>query len=640
MCGIFGILSLTGALDHEKFKVPNDTRILGHRGPDDSGYFLDNRVYLAHRRLSIIDLSSGGQPVYNEDRTKCVIFNGEIFNFQEIREELEGRGHIFATHSDTETIIHAYEEFGTTCVERFRGMFAFAIWDSRTKVLFLARDRLGIKPLFYAFHGNVFYFASEMKAILQYREIPRDIDFDGLASYFTLSYIPNPLTIFKQIKKLAPGHTMTVNESGARIQQYWDLYFAPDYSKGRGYFSEGLMNLLEESVKLRMISDVPLGAFLSGGIDSGAIVAAMAKASTQPVRTFCIGFGGNVGGYLDEREYAQEVAHRYDTIHNEYEVTPNFHGLIDDIVRSFDEPFGDSSTVPTYYVCQAAREEVTVALSGLGGDEVFGGYERYLGFEYSLIYHRLPSFLREKVIRALVDKLPERADGHYTVNHLKRFVRSGSLPQDSRYFGFLTMLGKSRKETLFAEPDKLRENLQQCEESVLRHFNAANAEEPLDKVFYCDIKTYLPEDILACTDRMSMRHSLEVRVPFLDHKFMEFCATIPHGMKIRFGDKKHIFKQALGPTLPKSVLNHRKQGFIGPMTRWLQTDLKNQVLDILSERNLAKHGLFSGGAVKNIVEEHFNRVEINDKLIWSLLMFQTWYNSYIDNEDGWANRGS
>jgi asparagine synthase (glutamine-hydrolysing) len=573
MCGIFGLLALSGRLDPEKYSLPNETSVLRHRGPDAFGCFLDEHAYLAHRRLSIIDLSSGNQPVYNEDRSVCVVFNGEIFNFQEIRDELAAKGHAFTTNSDTEVIVHSYEEYGKACVDRFRGMFAFAIWDARSKTLFLARDRLGIKPVFYAIRNDVLYFASEMKAILQYPDFPREMDYDGLASYFTLSYIPDPLTIFAHIRKLSPGHTMTVAGGRISIEQYWDLSFSPDGMR-QDYYIEGLMDILNESVKLRMISDVPLGAFLSGGIDSGAIVAAMAKVSSDPVRTFCIGFGGNVGGYLDERGYAREVAQQYESIHREYEVTPDFYGLIEDIVTSFDEPFGDSGAVPTYYVCEAARREVTVALSGLGGDELFGGYERYLGFHYSRLYNHLPTFLRESVIRPLVETLPERADGHYTVNHLKRFVRSGSLPEDSRYFGFISMLGKDKKDNLFAEPERYADNFRACQDLVLRHFNAPNAEDPLDKVFYCDIKTYLPDDILTCTDRMSMRHSLEVRVPFLDHKFVEFCATIPSSMKVRFQDKKHIFKQALGGVLPKSVLNHRKQGFIGPMTKWLQTDLK------------------------------------------------------------------
>ena len=571
MCGIFGILSMEGKLDRIRFRIPNETSILEHRGPDDFGNFIDGQVYLGHRRLSIIDLASGGQPIFNEDQTSCVVFNGEIYNFQEIKSELEARGHHFTTNSDTEVIIHAYEEFGEKCIDRFRGMFAFAIWDDRNQVLFLARDRLGIKPLFYALHEGVFYFASEMKAILQYRDFPREIDQDGLASYFSLSYIPAPLTIFKHIRKLLPGHFLEIRGGKVRTSQYWDVSFNPDRSKKQDYFVDGFIDILEEAVKLRLISDVPLGAFLSGGIDSGTIVALMSRFTTEPVRTFTVGFGGNIGGYLDERQYATQVASKYDTFHSEYEAFPNFQCIVEDIIKAFDEPFADHSTIPTYYISKAARESVKVALSGLGGDELFGGYERYLGLKLSNLYNLLPKMVREKIIKEVIEKLPERADGHYTVNHIKRFIRSASLPHGVRYYKFSTVLGDDKEESFFSEPEKYRENLDYCQELFLRYFNRLNPCEPLDRVFYTDIKTYLPEDILACTDRMSMWHALEVRVPFLDHKLVEFCATIPSEMKIRLWDKKYILKKALLNVLPRDVLTHRKQGFEGPMTSGYET---------------------------------------------------------------------
>lgn len=631
MCGILGLLNLFGPLDHERYSLPNNTNVLHHRGPDGFGYFIDDRVYLAHRRLSIIDLTFGSQPMYNEDQSVCVVFNGEIFNFQEIRNELAKKGHIFKTNSDTEVIVHSYEEYGEACVDKFRGMFAFAVWDMAKKSLFLARDRLGIKPLFYAIHNGVLHFASEMKAILQYRGFPKEINFDGLASYFTLSYIPNPLTIYRHIQKLPPGNTMKIRNGKVEIKQYWDLHFSPDRSKSQDYYIEGLTTLFDESVRLRMISDVPLGAFLSGGMDSGAVVASMSKASLDPIRTFCIGFGGNTGGYLDERPYAVGVAQQYSTIHEEYEVVPDFQDLIKDIAQSFDEPFADSGSIPSFYVCKTAKSAVTVALSGLGGDELFGGYERYLGFKLSIAYNRLPRFLRNNIIKQIVERIPERADGHYTVNHLKRFVRWASEPQASRYLGFISMLGQRKQLNLFAEPEKYVSSFEYCRDMVRDLLNAPNATEPLDKIFYFDFKTYLPEDILALTDRMSMRHSLEVRVPFLDHKLVEFCATIPSEMKVTFRDKKHIFKKALTGVLPSSVLNHRKQGFIGPMSNWIQSDLKGYVFDTLQKRNLDKHGLFNIDNVNDILYEHFHRIEMHDKLIWSLVMFQSWYDLYIEH---------
>lgn len=631
MCGIFGVVSLNEHLDGERYDLPNKTEILERRGPDDFGYFMDSCVYLGHRRLSIIDLSTGRQPISNEDGTVCVVFNGEIYNFMDIRGDLEAKGHHFRTNSDTEVIVHAYEEWGKACVKRFRGMFAFALWDSKKRLLFIARDRLGIKPLFYAQIGDTLYFASEMKAMLQYNDFPREVDFDGLAAYFTLGYIPAPLTIFKDIRKLLPGHTMEVADGQVKVEKYWDLYFEPDFSKSESYFMDGFLGLFEEAVKLRLISDVPLGAFLSGGVDSGAVVGVMSKLCSEPVRTFNIGFGGEVGGYLDERGYAREVASRYKAIHTEHEVLPNPQEIISEIVEAFDEPFADHSTIPSYYVSKITRQYVTVALSGLGGDENFGGYERYLGFKMSSLYNFLPQYIREKVIREIVERIPERADGHYTVNHLKRFVRAASLLEGNRYFNFMHMLGKDRSSALFSEPDLVGGGFERCKDTILGYFNGSNASSPLDKVFYTDIKTYLPEDILACTDRMSMWHSLEVRVPFLDHKLMEFCATIPNTLKIRLWDKKHILKRAVSKLLPKSVLNHRKQGFVGPMTTWLRKDLKPYTQEVLCDGNLDKHGLFNKGVVNNILDQHFSRAEINDKLIWSLIIFQVWYELYVEN---------
>lgn len=630
MCGIYGILSLYGKLDSKVFGISDRTAILQHRGPDDYGHFADSSIYLNHRRLSIIDLQSGKQPIFNEDRSICVIFNGEIYNFQDLRNELTNLGHIFKTKSDTEVIVHSYEEWGNNCVNKFRGMFAFAIWDSKNKKLLLARDRLGIKPLFYAVLNGYFYFASEMKAILQYPQFPREIDPDGLASYFTLSYIPAPLSIFKYIRKLLPGHILEIKDGNIKIVKYWDVHISPDRTKSEKFFIDGFMGLLEESVKLRMISDVPIGAFLSGGIDSGAVVALMSRMNSSPVHTFCMGFGGNVGGYLDERKYAKKIAYRYGAVHEEYEVLPDVESIIKEILLSFDEPFADDSTVPSYYLCKITRENVKVALSGLGGDELFGGYERYLGLKLSSFYNRFPWILREKIFRQLIEKLTERKDSYYTVNHLKRFARYASLPNDMRYYGFLSSLGK--EEDIFSEPEKYRDNFNNCRELMFGYFNSDNANEPLDRAFYCDIKTYLPEDILACTDRMSMWHSLEVRVPFLDHKFLEFCATIPHEMKIKFWHKKHILRKAVSELLPNDVLSHRKQGFACPMAHWLKTDLKRYVEKTLNDKNLYRHGLFDKKIISRKLSEHFNHVEDHSKLIWAVLVFQIWYNLYIENK--------
>jgi asparagine synthase (glutamine-hydrolysing) len=628
MCGIFGIAS-----DSVKgFPLRQATDTLIHRGPDEGGIYCDDHVGLGHRRLSIIDLSSGQQPMFNEDRTQCIIFNGEIYNFLELRDELLSKGHIFATKSDTETILHAYEEWGENSVERLRGMFAFAIWDIRKRTLFLARDRFGIKPLFYASRNGHMYFASEMKAILASQEIASDIDETALACYFTLSYVPAPLTIFKGIRKLLPGHTLTWQNGEFTIHKYWDLSVVPDRGKTERYFIEGFMDLFQESVQAHLVSDVPLGAFLSGGIDSSAVVAMMSGNGTGKVNTFSIGFGGNTGGYLDERSYARMVAKRYATNHYEYEVMPDPQGIVEKIVRSFDEPFADDSAIPSYYVCKIARENVTVALSGLGGDEAFAGYERYLGFRLRSMYNRLPRFIRQNLIRSVVDGLPERSDGHYTINHMKRFVRSSASSADIAYFGYISRLNSPLREALFADAERFATHYESCRELVLSHFNSPNVhdtQDSLNRVLYCDIKTYLPDDILTVTDRMSMYHSLEVRVPYVDHRVLEFCSTIPPEMKLKWFKKKYLLKKATASLLPKEVINHRKQGFVGPMTRWLQTDLKPYVLETLDERNLSKHGLFNALTIKRIVDEHLSGKEIHDTLIWSLVIFQKWYDMYV-----------
>lgn len=629
MCGIFGIVSP----NISKSALEKATSTLRHRGPDDAGYFLGEDIGLGHRRLSIIDLEGGHQPIFNEDGSKCIVFNGEIYNFQELREVLIARGHRFSTRSDTETILHAYEQWGECCVDRLRGMFAFAIWDSRERALFLARDRFGVKPLFHAEHNGAFFFASEMKAILTDDGFPRDVDEIALSCYFALSYIPEDLTIFRNIRKLLPGHTLTLKDGKTRVRKYWDLHFAPDRSKDEKYFVHGLLELLQEAVQIRLVSEVPLGAFLSGGIDSSTVVALMSQGSNMPANTFCMGFGGDVGGYLDERGYAKLVAARYGTRHKEYEVFPRAEGLIEKIVTAFDEPFADDSAIPSFYVCKTARENVTVALSGLGGDEVFAGYERYLGFGLSRQYRRLPLGPGKRMLRSFVEGLPERADGHYTVNHMKRFVRSASLPPDLCYFGFVTKMNANVQESLFADPARHNRHLEVCRDIIRYHFNSSNVSgeaDSLDRAFYCDIKTYLPEDILAVTDRMSMLHALEVRVPFLDHKLVEFCATIPAAVKMKWLRKKHLLKKAAKGLLPSEVITHRKQGFVGPMVQWLKNDLKQVVLDMLSHENLEKHGLFNAKTVRTVLDEHFSRREIHDTLIWSMVIFQAWFDHYVE----------
>jgi asparagine synthase (glutamine-hydrolysing) len=569
--------------------------------------------------------------MYNEDHAVCTVFNGEIYNFAEIRAELVRAGHVFRTNSDTETIVHAYEAWGERCVERFRGMFAFAIRDRRKNLVFLARDRFGKKPLFYAHDGGRFMFASEMKAILSDPSFVRRIDEEAVAAYFRLSYIPAPLTIFTGIRKLLPGHTLTVENGRVRERKYWDLSFVPNHSRTEADFIDEFTQRLADAVKLRLIADVPLGAFLSGGVDSSAVVAFMAGASPDPVNTFTIGFGGGTGSFEDERTYARMVADRYRTAHREYQVQPELAGITQRIVQSFDEPFADDGAIPSYFVCQIARENVTVALSGLGGDEAFGGYERYLGFQLSRWFTRIPGPLRSGLVAPLVDRLPESRAGGSGINHLKRFVRGCVDDEATRYLGFVSKAGDNYRSKLFRSGSGAwSDAVSAVEQRFVDHYRNANADDPLDRMFYCDVKTYLTDDILALTDRMSMCHSLEVRVPFLDHPLFEFAATIPADMKIRWLRKKYLLKKSLRHLLPAPVLTHRKQGFVGPMSHWLRNDLRSYALDVLSPRNLARHDLLDTPTVARVLSDHFEGRETNDTLIWALMVFQTWYDAYIE----------
>jgi asparagine synthase (glutamine-hydrolysing) len=580
------------------------------------------------RRLKIIDLNTGNQPIHNEDESLWIVFNGEIFNFIELREELEKKGHKFYTGTDTEVILHMYEEEGENCLEHFRGMFAFVIHDIRKNRLFLARDRLGIKPLFYCETDSRLFIASEMKAILAFPEVERDMNWKALDAYFTLSYIPAPMTIYKNIHKLNPGHYMVIEDGKITICKYWDLSFRPDYSLPEKYYGDKFLELFEESVRLRMVSDVPIGAFLSGGVDSSSVVAMMSRYHPA-VETLSVGYGGAIGAYEDERKYARLVSNRYGTVHRECELDANLCSpeLVETIVRAFDEPFADHGAIPTYFICKAARENMTVALSGLGGDELFSGYRRHLGFSIGELYRLLPATLR-KTLLPLIEKLPESRGGETGINWLKRFARGGAFPRDRGYMSFINLLSRYSRHELFS-PDLCNHIESECYEGdFLNFFNSDNASTPLDRVYYTDIKTYLPDDILALTDRISMAHALEVRVPFLDHKLVEFCASIPHYYKLRYFQQKHILRKAVGHLLPNEIFNHKKQGFVAPMNFWLNNQLRDYAGDMLLSGN-SHMDFFRKDTISRVLDDHFHGRQLNTSLIWSLLIFRTWQQLYL-----------
>jgi len=626
MCGICGIFNYGShePVSLEQLQAMNDT--LRHRGPNDEGRYTDVDLGLAMRRLSIIDIGGGKQPIHNEDRTIWIVFNGEIFNYPKLKRYLEGKGHTFYTRSDTETIVHLYEEHGDDCVNYLRGMFAFALWDGPSRSLLLARDRVGIKPLFYCDTGKgELLFSSEPKALLASPKVSRDMDLQGLDAYFAYGYIPAPLSIYRSIRKLPAGHVMKIRRSDSSIRKYWDLYFRPERGKPESYFVGKFEEIFSEAVKMRLISEVPLGAFLSGGIDSGLVVAYMAEAMNDRLHTFSVGFSGNVGGYLDERPYARMVAERYRCEDRELLLEPRVETILDDIVESFDEPFADDSVIPSYYICETSSRDLTVALTGLGGDELFAGYERHLGFRISLLYDYLPSALSKGILAPIIEVLPELKNGHYTVNHLKRFVRASHLPLPERYARYMTMLNPDERARLY-QPDIAEAiDYRATEELMTAYFRADdNALDPLDKMFYQDIKTYLPEDILTLTDRIGMRHSMELRVPFTDHVLIEMCATIPAEMKMKRMQKKALLKSIAAAKLPRPVLAHRKQGFASPMAQWLKTDLKSCSDDLLLSETKNNSDILRKSEIREMIADHMRGRELNDKRIFALIMFQKW----------------
>ncbi len=633
MCGIVGIASgwsntLDGAL------LRKMCALITRRGPDDEGFYFGDRIGLGMRRLAIIDIQSGHQPVHNEDKSVWVVFNGEIYNYRELRQELQQRGHTLTSSSDTECLVHLYEDFGDECVSHLRGMFAFAIWDNRRKRLLLARDRLGIKPLYYSQHRGKLYFGSEMKCLLAVDGLARSINLKAMSEYFTYKYVPGPETIYEGINEVPPGHVAVWSDGDFCLKRYWRLKSNPDGEKSIGYFREGLLHHLKEAVDLHMVSEVPLGAFLSGGIDSSAIVSLMAQASTRKVKTFTVGFRAGEFG-VDERPFAKIIAEAYGTDHSEclYEdPQAQIENILPAIIRSFDEPFADSSMVPNYLVCEAARKWVTVALSGLGGDELFAGYERYRGALLAGYYQRLPRWLRQGVIKRCVNMIPEGRNSGLWVDRLKRFVDGGALPLAQRYQRYLAAFTDEEKAQLFSG-DLLSElEKHGGQETQLAMQKVAESPDSLNWILLTDMETYLPDDELRKADRLSMWHSLEVRVPFLDHKLVEFVATIPSKYKLMGMEKKYILIQALDGLIPNGILTRSKQGFSIPLANWLRGPLREFVHTHLSESALESVGLFNPQAVAKILDEHDRLVRNHETKIWVLLTFMVWHQLYRHNE--------
>jgi len=621
VCGIAGIFDLRGERPVDRALLGRMNDALWHRGPDDGGVHVEPGLGIAHRRLSIIDLAGGHQPLFNEDHSVAVVYNGEIYNFQPLMRELAAAGHRFRTRCDTEVIVHAWEQWGERCVERFRGMFAFAVWDRNRKTLFLARDRLGIKPLYYAVlaDGHLL-FGSELKALMVHPGLARALDPRAVEEYFALGYVPEPRTIFAGVHKLEPGYTLAMQRGRAPAapRRYWNVQFSAQI-RDQDAACEGLIERLAEAVKIRLVAEVPLGAFLSGGVDSSAVVAMMARAMHEPVKTCSIAFGDPA---FDEAAHARSVADLYHTDHSVYRLDPDDFDLVDRLAGLYDEPYADSSALPTYRVCELARRRVTVALSGDGGDEGYAGYRRYRWHLYEERLRGLfPRGLRRPLFGLLgrvypkLDWAPRVLRGKSTFQALARDPIQG-------YFHNFSLLPDALRRRLYS--DRFRSELAgyRAIEVFERHLADA-PDHPLSQVQYLDFKTYLPGDILTKVDRASMAHALEVRVPVLDHELVEWSATVAPELKFRAGQGKYVFKKALEPYLPEAILYRPKMGFAVPLARWFRGPLRARVREALLGPTLADLGLFRAEVLEELVSQHQCGRRDYSAALWSLLMFES-----------------
>jgi len=619
MCGICGFNW------EDKYLIKKMTEVIYHRGPDKEGFFVGDGISLGNRRLSIIDLSEKGtQPIYNEDKSICITYNGEIYNFQEIKRKLKDKGHRFVSNTDTEVVVHAYEEYGPGCLEEFNGMFSFALWDSKRKRLFLARDRIGIKPLYYYHDGKKFIFASEIKAILQDKDVERKINNQALYYYLGFEFVPAPMTMFENILKLPPGHYLLYEKGKIKITRYWDLEFFPDQEKSKGFYKEGIVELLGRSVKRRLISDVPLGVFLSGGLDSSTVVAFMRRNISGPLKTFSIGYRDKTYSELD---YAREVARHFDTEHEILMVDSITPDDIEKTLWHLDEPMTDLSTIPLYMICKKAREDVIVVLSGEGGDEVFVGYDRFIASKAYNLYRLLPQAFRDYVLGGLVKRLPDQSQKKGMVNVVRRFVEGASLPEEGGHMRWQYFSNPRQDERLYLEPFKkqvffdafspIRESISHC-----------NSADRLDREIYIDMRFTMPESILMKVDKMSMANSLEIRVPFLDHELIEFSARIPSSLKLKGFTTKAIFRKAVRDFLPSHIVRRGKQGYSFPSKNWLREQLKGYMIELLNSSPLIKENL-NLGYVRTLIKQHLAKTHNHNHILWALINAAVWHNKFF-----------
>ncbi|WP_020408729.1 asparagine synthase (glutamine-hydrolyzing) [Hahella ganghwensis] len=625
MCGIAGFTRFDQSVPSESvLKAMGD--VIQHRGPDAYGIHAEEGVGLCHRRLSIVDLSeAGNQPMKSANGRYVIVFNGEIYNFLELREMLVEEGYPFQNRTDTEVILALYEKEGTKCLDKLNGMFAFAIWDRQEKSVFLARDRIGKKPLYYHFDGANLYFASELKSLLTIPEIPTEVRLDSVYDFFAYQYVPDPKTIFQDIYKLEPGHYLTLTGNHLLKQQYWDVTFANHTSKSEPELKQDLLQLLTDCTKRRMIADVPLGAFLSGGIDSSGVVALMAQNSDKPVKTCSIGFDEKK---FNETEFARVIAEQYHTEHHEFTVHQNVKDNLEKIVSFFDEPFADPSLVPTYFVSELARQQVTVAVAGDGGDEVFAGYEKYsIDDIENRLRSKFPRFLRKKVFPHLANLLAK--SNNTLCRKGKTLLTSLSLEPEMGFYLSNAQIDDRQWERLVSDDTRKQLGSYHPSKITTDAYHRADGEDHVAKILYTDMKTYLPGGILVKVDRMSMANSLEVRAPILDKEVLEFSGTLPSSLKFRNGEKKYILKETFKQLLPDEVLYRKKMGFSVPLATWLRTELRELASDYLFHKGEGIQQFFNMDEVKNMWTQHQNEKADHSAVLWSMLMFQMWWYRYM-----------
>ncbi|HEX5602995.1 MAG TPA: asparagine synthase (glutamine-hydrolyzing) [Pyrinomonadaceae bacterium] len=626
MCGIVGIVRNDGkSIDEELLTRMNNA--IRHRGPDDDGFYVNGSVGLGMRRLAIIDLKGGAQPIHNQDRSSWIVFNGEIYNYLELREKLEKLGHTFYTNSDTEAIVHAYDQFGADCPKHLRGMFAFAIWNVRTQELFLARDRVGKKPLLYAHVNGQLIFGSEFSALLLHPDVSRDIQPEALDYYLSFMCIPAPLTAYRAIRKLEPGHWLRWRHGEIELQRYWQPDFTKKVELSEEEAGERTVEILRDAVRVRLMSEVPLGAFLSGGIDSSAVVALMSQESSERVKTFSIGFDEQD---FSELHHAKRIAEHVGAEHHEFIVRPDALEVLPTLVEHYGEPYADSSAVPTYYVAKETRKHVTVALNGDGGDESFAGYERYIAMGLTEKYRRVPSFLRESVIKETVNLIPSSPLKRSRVKSAKRLLDAVALPRVDRYARWVSVFNDQTKQPLYS--DHFREQTQSADATgiLAEWFKRANGIGVVDAMLLTDQMTYLPNDLLVKVDIATMAVSLEARSPFLDHHVIEFAASLPQNLKLRRLTSKYLLKKVLRKLLPSENLKRRKMGFGVPVGHWFRGKMQPFLREVLLSEKALRRGLFKPDAVRQLIELHVRGERDYSQQLWTLLMLELWFNRFID----------